>query len=201
MIYEFLETLPAVVDKLDDDDSVEAVAEEKALLDGNKTSKNRREYVLHLIEAFVPAVLDERPPDTVHELESTSRTEGHVEGPMEEDCAIADDWLDDDYSDKEDETYSSSIFQELNEEFEGLPWDVQCTAEFWKKLKDTKLESSTKLIILRKVKLLASGDWRRRLAIKIEGPQGMLIILYKYCICIIFRDVCDLKEFDRGKSL
>ena len=70
--YEFLEALPAVDDNVDDEEPVEAEAEEKPQLDENKTSKNRTEYILHLIEVFVQAVPDGRPPDTVNEAESNS---------------------------------------------------------------------------------------------------------------------------------
>ena len=129
--------------------------------------------VLRLIQKFVQVTLDDRHTATINETEHTHESENIVEMPSEESNEIADNWLDEESSDNEEETNGGNVFQELSEEFEGLPWDVQSTAEFWKKLKDPKLESNIKQIILRKIKLLASGDWRRRLAIRIEGPHGM----------------------------
>ena len=59
-----------------------------------------------------------------------------------------------------------------------------------------------KRIILQKVKLLASGDWRRLLASKIEGPRGMFTILdiLNY-LRIIFPNVFDLNQCNRGISM
>ena len=80
-----------------------------------------------------------------------------------------DDGDDDDNDDIIQANYSDGEFKEMTDEFEGLPWDVQCTSEFWKKLKDLKLQGEIKRRILSKVKLLASGEWRPKLAIKLEG--------------------------------
>eukprot|EP00794_Sanderia_malayensis_P005797 gene5797-6494_t len=52
---------------------------------------------------------------------------------------------------------------------DGLPWEVQCSSEFLKKLKDRKLKAVIKKKILQKVEFLASGDWRPELAIKLRG--------------------------------
>ena len=132
-------------------------------------------YILSLIENFVQIDLDEAPIVTGKEAEEDNESPNHIEEPSgNDDVDNVEDLLDGDVSDNEEEVYDGDSFQELGEDFEGLPWDVQCTAEFWKKLKDPRLESNIKVIILRKVKLLASGDWRRRLAIKLQGPQGML---------------------------
>ena len=80
-----------------------------------------------------------------------------------------DDGDDDDNDDIIQANYSDGEFKEMTDEFEGLPWDVQCTSEFWKKLKDLKLQGEIKRRILSKVKLLACGEWRPKLAIKLEG--------------------------------
>ena len=143
-----------------------------------KSTKGIDWDTLFLIEHFVQVDLDKAPIATGNDAENDHESRNHIEEPSgNDDIDNVDDLLDGDISDNEEEVYGGDSFQELDEEFEGLPWDVQCTAEFWKKLKDPRLESNMKVIILRKVKLLASGDWRRRLAIKLQGPQGMLAIL------------------------
>ena len=143
-----------------------------------KSTKGIDWDTLFLIEHFVQVDLDEAPIATGNDAENDHESPTHIEKPSgNDDIDSVDDLLDGDISDNEEEVYGGDSFQELDEEFEGLPWDVQCTAEFWKKLKDPRLESNIKVIILRKVKLLASGDWRRRLAIKLQGPQGMVAIL------------------------
>ena len=53
--------------------------------------------------------------------------------------------------------------------FEGLTWEVECTSEVWKTLKGKKLEPFIKKKIINKIKMLASGDWRPELAIRLEG--------------------------------
>ena len=158
----------------------EVECDDKAQLGEVTTVKNTKGIdwdILVLIEHFVQVDLDEAPIVTGKEAEEANESPNHIEEPSgNDDVDNVDDLLDGDVSDNEEEVYDGDSFQELGEEFEGLPWDVQCTAEFWKKLKDPRLESNIKVIILRKVKLLASGDWRRRLAIKLPRPQGMLAI-------------------------
>ena len=158
----------------------EVECDDKAQLGEDTTVKNTKGIewdILVLIEHFVQVDLDEAPIVTGKEAEEANESPNHIEEPSgNDDVDNVDDLLDGDVSDNEEEVYDGDSFQELGDEFEGLPWDVQCTAEFWKKLKDPRLESNIKVIILRKVKLLASGDWRRRLAIKLQGPQGMLSI-------------------------
>ena len=135
-----------------------------------------RENVYRLIQSFVQVdAADIRPSVTIPEPEATQSNAGAaVAEVVAEDGELADDLAYGDEDDNLEEMYANDSFQEWNDEFEGLPWDVQCTAEFWKKLKDPKLASNMKVIVLKKVKLLASGDWRRKLAIRIEAPAGML---------------------------
>eukprot|EP00112_Aurelia_sp_Birch-Aquarium-sp1_P002545 Seg1280.5 transcript_id=Seg1280.5/GoldUCD/mRNA.D3Y31 product="TPR and ankyrin repeat-containing protein 1" protein_id=Seg1280.5/GoldUCD/D3Y31 len=110
--------------------------------------------------------------------------------------------------------YNDGEFKEMTDEFEGLPWDVQCTSEFWKKLKDLKLQGEIKRRILNKIKLLASGEWRPKLAIKLEGSWSSTgIRLYKAKFtkgarmiweeAIAFSERCSIdqaKNFDERKA-
>ena len=53
--------------------------------------------------------------------------------------------------------------------FDGLPWEVECTAEVWKTLEDKTLEPFIKRKIIGKIRMLANGDWRPELAVRLEG--------------------------------
>ena len=103
------------------------------------------------------ATLDSRPIDTAP-VDATEESDDDV-----------DDNDEDDNNDIIQANYNDGEFKEMTDEFEGLPWDVQCTSEFWKKLKDLKLQGETKRRIINKIKLLACGEWRPKLAIKLEG--------------------------------
>ena len=178
MKFRLLEPLPATKDALESS-SVLAEADYVKHGSGEQESRNTTgtaENVLRLIQEFVQVNLDDRHTAAINEREHAHESENIVEMPSEESIETADTMVVEDSSENEDETSEGNVFQVLNEEFEGLPWEVQCTAEFWKKLKDPKLDSIIKQIILSKIKLLASGDWRPKLAKKIEGPQGMLSI-------------------------
>ena len=61
---------------------------------------------------------------------------------------------------------------------DGLPWEVECTQDVWRVLKMKNLEPSMKKKILRKIKMLASGNWPRDLAKRLEGV-GNGIRLYE----------------------
>ena len=108
-------------------------------------------------DTSVQATLEARPIDTAP-VDATEESDDDV-----------DDGNDDDNDDIIQANYSDGEFKEMTDEFEGLPWDVQCTSEFWKKLKDLKLQGEIKRRIINKIKLLASGEWRPKLAIKLEG--------------------------------
>ena len=66
--------------------------------------------------------------------------------------------------------------------FEGLPWEVECTAEVWKILHDKRLEPWKKKLFVEKVKNLAQGrdNWTVHLCKRLEGlPKGRGMLLYE----------------------
>ena len=66
--------------------------------------------------------------------------------------------------------------------FEGLPWEVECTAEVWKVLHDKRLEPWKKKLFVEKVKNLAQGrdNWTLHLCKRLEGlPKSRGMLLYE----------------------
>ena len=66
--------------------------------------------------------------------------------------------------------------------FEGLPWEVECTAEVWKVLHGKRLEPWKKKLFVEKVKSLAQGrdNWTLHLCKRLEGlPKSRGMLLYE----------------------
>ena len=66
--------------------------------------------------------------------------------------------------------------------FEGLPWEVECTAEVWKVLHGKRLEPWKKKLFVEKVKTLAQGrdSWTLHLCKRLEGlPKSRGMLLYE----------------------
>ena len=66
--------------------------------------------------------------------------------------------------------------------FEGLPWEVECTAEVWKILRGKRLEPWKKKQFVEKVKSLALGrdNWTFHLCQRLEGlPKSYGMLLYE----------------------
>ena len=69
-------------------------------------------------------------------------------------------------------------FEEVNDDvdddvcddtFDNLTWEVECTSEVWKKLRDKKLARDKKRQIVRRIRQLANGDMRGSLAKPLVG--------------------------------
>ena len=61
---------------------------------------------------------------------------------------------------------------ELDVDFDSMPWDVQCSPRFLKKLQNPRLSGQLKRTILSKVKLLSNGEWKAGLACKLPEKHG-----------------------------
>ena len=140
---------------------------------------------------------NKKPEVAVDEGEYTHAPEERTEESLERSSVDVEELPNEDSLGSEEEAYTCESFQEITEEFEDLPWEVHCTPEFLKKLKDPKLNPNVKQIVLKKVSLLASGDWRPKLAKQIEGPKGMLHFVVK-SICHIC--ACVVGYFTRSRS-
>ena len=87
--------------------------------------------------------------------------------------------------------------------FDGLPWEVECTQDVWKKITDVKLLPHVKSAILKKIRLLANGQWTKDLAKKVKGVSKSLK-LYEarlnrhsrliWEVAISFSPRCSMKE-------
>ena len=53
--------------------------------------------------------------------------------------------------------------------FDNLEWEVECTAEVWRTLRDQRVTFDMKQKIVRSIKFLASGEWRPQLCRKVRG--------------------------------
>ena len=64
--------------------------------------------------------------------------------------------------------------------FDGLEWEVDCTADTWKCLRNKKLDRSVKRKIVETIRTLAQGWWRPKLSKLLEGPpKHSDILLYE----------------------
>ena len=73
-----------------------------------------------------------------------------------------------------DDEVEEDIVQEIDANiFDGLAWEVDCTAEVWKVLKDRKVPFEMKQRSIQKVQKLATGEWRPSLRkpLKIHGSE------------------------------
>ncbi|KAK3609568.1 hypothetical protein CHS0354_019581 [Potamilus streckersoni] len=52
--------------------------------------------------------------------------------------------------------------------FDDLAWEVECTADVWKKLRDKHIPPAIKTRIVRKIHMLASGEWQPHLCKKLK---------------------------------
>ncbi|XP_013405370.1 TPR and ankyrin repeat-containing protein 1 [Lingula anatina] len=53
--------------------------------------------------------------------------------------------------------------------FDDLVWEVECTANLWKLLREKKLEIKMKRRIIEKIQFLGNGHWRQDLCKRLEG--------------------------------
>ena len=87
--------------------------------------------------------------------------------------------------------------------FDGLPWEVECTQDVWKIITDVKLLPHVKSAILKKIRLLANGQWTKDLAKRVKGVSKSLK-LYEarlnrhrrliWEVAISFSPRCSMKE-------
>ena len=62
--------------------------------------------------------------------------------------------------------------------FDNLEWEVECTAEVWKTLRDQLVTFELKQRIVRSIRFLASGEWRPQLCRKVSVGVTVLVICH-----------------------
>nr|KAG5695001.1 hypothetical protein BaRGS_024184 [Batillaria attramentaria] len=79
---------------------------------------------------------------------------------------------------EEDEDEEEEEFEEGEDldlgAFDNLEWEVECTAEVWKTLRDKRVPFELKQRIVKRIQLLASGEWRPYLCRKVKRAPSTL---------------------------
>ena len=71
--------------------------------------------------------------------------------------------------DEDDETTEEELELDLESPFEDLPWEVDCTDQFWKALQNTNVSDALKRRIIARIRMLAEGRWTRKLCRRLDG--------------------------------
>lgn len=71
--------------------------------------------------------------------------------------------------DQDDETTEEELELDLESPFEDLPWEVDCTDQFWKALQNTNVSDTLKRRIIARIRMLAEGRWTRKLCRRLDG--------------------------------
>ena len=130
-------------------DKIEDWSEEDVLKKGIVNDKNTT------TQTVSPEMNDE-VQNLAPDVPDDPATDGHDEGIFD--------------GEQEDADQDDSGFANDREElFEELEWEVDCTSEVWKILRDHKLLPATKRKIISKIKFLASGEWRPELCKILKG--------------------------------
>ena len=108
-----------------------------------------------------------------------------------------------DSSSEDSEVGACANTEAIDFSFDGLPWEVECTQDVWKIITDVKLSPHVKSAILKKIRLLANGQWTKELAKKVKGVSKSLK-LYEarlnrhsrliWEVAISFSPRCSMKE-------
>ncbi|CAH1801861.1 unnamed protein product [Owenia fusiformis] len=157
-----------------------------------KSSKEEcKRNIQDLIESLPAIILTQQPspskkfenrPHLDSESDSRSTTPDiEVVGQFDE--------VDDDGDDDEDEedVEANEKIDDANEVdlnmlkmLDDFVWEVECTANVWKTLRDKRVNRKLKLRIINKIKQLAKGNWRPSLAKKLDGqPRNEHVQLYE----------------------
>lgn len=91
-----------------------------------------------------------------------NKEEGAVAQPVPDIERIQDE-------DEDDETTEEELELDLESPFEDLPWEVDCTDQFWKALQNTNVSDTLKRRIITRIRMLAEGRWTRKLCRRLDG--------------------------------
>ena len=83
------------------------------------------------------------------------------------------------YSALQDEQPEHSEGNTTETEFTSIkkyPWEVRCTAEFWKLLRNPKKNRGLTRNIMSKIHMIANGEWRHDLCRQMEGTPGNCVL-------------------------
>ena len=66
------------------------------------------------------------------------------------------------------------FFQFDPQVFDNLEWEIECTAEVWRTLRDRHVLPELKHRVIHKVQLLAKGEWRPHLCKELKNVPDTL---------------------------
>ncbi|XP_045164107.2 TPR and ankyrin repeat-containing protein 1-like [Mercenaria mercenaria] len=158
---------------------------------GHKNNTLAEDHILENITDEANKFLEEKPEDRILETEEHKMKENleplgegdirpvgmeqnqEVEEQVEE---IEVEESGDEDTDDEEEDFEIDV-----QVFDNLEWEVECTAEVWKTLRDKHVIPELKRRIVRKIQLLASGDWQPHLCKKLKNvPQALNLFEAKF---------------------
>lgn len=69
---------------------------------------------------------------------------------------------------------------DLESPFEDLPWEVDCTDQFWKALQNANVSDALKRRIVARIRMLAEGRWTKKLCRRLDGlPKKRNVMLFE----------------------
>ena len=79
----------------------------------------------------------------------------------------------------DDDPAEETLELDLEAPFEDLPWEVDCTDQFWKALQNRNVSDALKRRIIGKIRMLAEGRWIGKLCRRVDGlPRKRNIFLF-----------------------
>ena len=79
--------------------------------------------------------------------------------------------IQDEDDEEDDETTEEECELDLESPFEDLPWEVDCTDQFWKALQNTNVSDALKRRVITRIRMLAEGRWTRKLCRRLDGSS------------------------------
>lgn len=78
---------------------------------------------------------------------------------------------------EDNDSNDEDIELDLECPFEDLPWEVDCTDQFWKALQNNKASDVLKRRIVARIRMLAEGRWTKKLCRRLDGQSKKLNIM------------------------
>lgn len=105
--------------------------------------------------------------------EDDSKRQQHVEEEQRDSQPVPEIERIQDNDDDDDEVTEAELELELELDlespFEDLPWEVDCTDQFWKALQNPNVSDALKRRIIGRIRMLAEGRWTRKLCKRLDG--------------------------------
>ncbi|XP_067665651.1 TPR and ankyrin repeat-containing protein 1-like [Haliotis asinina] len=146
------------------------------------------------ISIFKESKLEKDKPDVSAAMAASNelQTEGastdrRTESPKKQTRTVAERRLDDDEDDEDADVKANFDEEDLDEDeemdeesevnvstFDNLAWEVECTADVWKCLRDKHVLPELKQRAIRRILLLANGEWRPYLRKRVNNAPATL---------------------------